>query len=185
MYGRNYIFILLSFFILGCSLDYRGAFESEKLQEQIPDTILINFKHIVVEDNKKLFQIEAKQAMIFNKTKETVLKDVHFLEYDKNGQVVTEGLADNARFHSDTENAEIWGAVYFYSAREGAELTTASLSWEKESRILKAGPEDLVKINKDDGSFIQGKGFIADMRRKSVSFMSQVWGSIVREDETQ
>jgi hypothetical protein len=157
MFRRNILFIVLSFFIVNCSLDYRSAFESEKLEEKIPDTILINFKHIVVEDNKKLFQIEAKQALIFN--------------------------ADHARFHSDTENAEIWGSVYFYSAREGAQLTTDSLSWEKDSRILKANPEDLVRINKDDGSFIQGRGFLADMRRKSVSFLSQVWGKIVREGE--
>ncbi len=177
--------MVLTFFVLSCSLDYRSEFESEKLKEQIPDTILINFKHIVVEDNKKIFQIEAKQAMIFNKNRETVLKDIHFMEFDKTGEIVTEGFADNARFHSDTENAEIWGSVYFYSAREGAGLTTDSLSWDKDSRVLKADPEDLVRIDKDDGSFIQGKGFMADMRRKSVLFMSQVWGEIVREDEAQ
>jgi LPS export ABC transporter protein LptC len=182
--GKIVFFIIMAYLsLMGCSLDYKATAESEKLEEQIPDTILINFKHIIVENNKKLFQIEAEEAMIFNKKRETVLKGIHFLEYDKTGNVVTEGRADNARFHSDTENAEIWGDVYCYSVKEGAEIYTPSLSWEKETRILKAEPLDFVRINKNDGSFVQGRGFMADLRRKSLSFLSQVLGEIVREDE--
>jgi LPS export ABC transporter protein LptC len=175
--------IILILLFWGCSLDYKAGAESEKLEEQIPDTILINFKHVIVENNKKVFQIEAEEALIFNKNKVTLLKGIHFLEYDKTGNIITEGKADNARFHTDTENAEIWGSVYCYSVKEGAEIYTPSLSWEKETRILKAEPEELVRINKDDGSFIQGRGFMADLRRKSLSYLSQVLGEIIREDE--
>jgi LPS export ABC transporter protein LptC len=183
---RVYIlFIPVFLFFAGCSLDYKSAFESEKLAEKIPETILINFKHIVVDDNKKVFQIEAERAMIFKKNKLTSLTNVHFYEYDYEGNIVTEGWADNARFFRDTENAEIWGDVYFYSAKEGAEIYTPSLTWEKETKILQSKPEELVRINKDDGSFIQGRGFMADLRRKSVSFLSNVWGKIVREDEEE
>lgn len=185
MFRFSFIVIIGYLCLTGCSLDYKGAFESEKLEEQIPDTVLINFKHIVVDDNKKVFQIEAEVAMIFKKNQLTSLTKVHFYEYDYEGKIVTEGWADNARFFRDSENAEIWGNVYFYSAKEGAEIFTPSLTWEKETKILQSKPEELVKINKDDGSFIQGRGFMADLRRKSVSFLSQVWGKIVREDEEE
>ncbi|MEJ2664129.1 MAG: LPS export ABC transporter periplasmic protein LptC [Spirochaetia bacterium] len=183
MFRRCFFFTIICILIWGCSLDYKGAFGGEKQREEIPDTILYNFKHVVVEDNKKLFQIEADEATVFKKKQETLLENIHFLEYDKDGNIVTEGFADNARFHTGSEDAEIWGSVYFYSAREGAELLTPSLSWKKDSKVLQADPKDLVRINKDDGSYIQGRGFLADLRRKSVSFLSQVRGRIVRNDE--
>ena len=55
----------------------------------------------------------------------------------------------------------------------------------REGRRLEAEPEETVRLEKDDGSFVEGRGFTADFRRKRIEFSSQVRGSYVWEEEEE
>jgi hypothetical protein len=48
---------------------------------------------------------------------------------------------------------------------------------------LVAGDGQTVRLQKDDGSFVEGQGFSADFRRKKLEFASRVRGSYVWEEE--
>ncbi|HAK44581.1 MAG TPA: LPS export ABC transporter periplasmic protein LptC [Spirochaeta sp.] len=161
----------------GCKFDYEESMMAEDLAEEIPDTILKNFSQVMVKESVPTFYIEADESMSFGKRKETIFTDVHFQEYDKDGTVVTDGHADNARMFNETESVELWGGLIFYSDREEASLEGEYLYWDNEKSTLSGKPDDRISIVENDGSEIAGKGFFADSRTKSIKFSSQVSGT--------
>ncbi len=151
--------------------------------EETPGTVLNRFTHTVVSNGKISVILEAEKAVTYGKKKQTVLKNVHFLEFDDEGSKLTEGWADKVIFFTETENARLTGSIFIYSFQEETAIMAESLSWTKEGRILEADPGDPVMVKKDDGSFVEGKGFKADFRRKRLEFRSGVKGSYVYEED--
>jgi len=173
--------VIVSFF--GCSLDYREALVGEELSENTPETVLINFKYTRVRNGKELAFVEGEKGETFTKKNETVLYKVHFIEYDENGDILNEGRADKAVYNNKSENAEIHGNIYVYSYREKAAVTAKDLNWTGETRVLVGDPKETITLKKDDGSYIEGKGFKADFKRKSIKFFSDVKGKYVSKEK--
>ena len=171
------ILILALFFLSGCEFDYEESMIAEDLNEEVPDTVLRNFSQVMVKDSTPTFYIEAKESMSFGKRKETLFSSVHFQEYDKEGAVVTDGHADEAKMFNETESVELWGNLNFYSSREEAGLEGEYLFWDNEKSTLSGKPEDMVSIIEDSGSEISGRGFVADSKTKTIRFDNQVSGT--------
>ncbi len=171
--------------LAGCSLDYGEQTVVEKQPENIPDTVAVGLVHRVNKGGKLSVQLEAARAESFSSTNVTVLTDAHFTEYNDKGAMDTEGRADHLVFHTDTEDAEISGAVRVYSATEKANITAQSLSWENKSKRLTANPDERVVLKKDDGSFIAGSGFLGDFRHRQLVFNGPVEGQYVWEEKKE
>ena len=177
--------LLITFSLFSaCSLEYQEAIVEEKISESIPDTIIIDFQHIVVQEGKIIATLEAHRAETYGKKHEIILEGVRFFEHDARGQgeVVTEGEAEHAIFHSDTENAEISGSISFYSRTDGIRIVAENLTWTKDDKKLESGPGEFVRLEKDDGSFFEGRGFSADLKTKVIRFSSDVIGQYVQQD---
>jgi LPS export ABC transporter protein LptC len=168
----------------GCSLDYRSTEESEALRESVPDLVFSQFTHVSVNGDKVVFRLEAGEAQLFNKKKMTVLSNVIFTEYTDSGEASITGKAKRAVFHTDTENAELSGDVYGYSAADQVGFYAQNLVWLKDERVLKSTGLETVRIKKDDGSYIQGVYFTIDARRKSLTFDAAVRGRYFHDDKT-
>jgi LPS export ABC transporter protein LptC len=169
----------------GCSLDYREAQESEALLESVPDVVFQRFVHTAVSGRKMIFRLEAEEARLFNKKKITVLSDVRFTEYDDTGSTAIEGRANRAVFHTDTENAELSGDVYGYSAADEVGFFAENLTWLRDERLLKSVDSETVRIKEDDGSYIEGSYFTIDTKRKRLTFDATVRGRYYHETETE
>jgi len=169
-------FFLFSLFI-SCSLDYSSAIIAEDLSEKVPETTLINFKQIKVENGKITRKVTAGSAENYTKTKQTIFLNLQFFDYNKNGEITTEGKADKVIFKTDSEDAEISGNIYFYSHTENTEIFAEILIWKNKEKILSSQPDKLVRLyRKKDNSFIMGKGFEADLRLKQIVFINGVTG---------
>jgi len=149
---------------------------ADDLSEDVPDTVLKNFAQVMVKDSIPTFYIEASESWTYGKRKETLFQGVHFQEYDKDGSIVTDGQADNAKMFNDTESVELWGSLFFYSKREEAALEGEYLFWDNTESTLSGKSDDRIQITEDGGSVIAGKGFFADSRTKSIKFDNQVSG---------
>ncbi len=183
---KHALIIVLTLTILisasACRFDYDESIMAEDLSEEVPDTVLKNFAQVMVKDSVPTFYIEAAISKSFGKRKETLFEGVHFQEYDKEGAVITDGLADNAKMFNDTESVELWGSLFFYSKREEASLEGEYLFWDNEESTLSGKSDDRIQIIEDAGSVITGKGFFADSRTKSIRFDNQVSGTWKNED---
>jgi len=180
---KLFYFFLFALVFSGCSLDYREAMIGKELLETVPDTILINFKYTRVRQGQTLAVVEGKSGKTFSKKNETVLKHVHFIEYNGKGDILNEGWADNAVYNNDTGNARITGDIKVYSEKEKASINAEELHWTAESKLLKGNKDELILLKKDDGSYIEGKGFTADLKDKSIEFFSDVKGQYVGKKE--
>src|SRR5512136_1543800 len=80
----------------GCSLNYEEARVAEGIAGETPDTIMVNFRHTVVNEGKLWVKFSAERAESYGKRKEVVLLGVRFQEYDAEGKLVTEARADKA-----------------------------------------------------------------------------------------
>ncbi|MBN1525551.1 MAG: LPS export ABC transporter periplasmic protein LptC [Spirochaetales bacterium] len=175
------LFMVLSVF--SCSLDYQEIAGSGELSEKIPEAVLHDFIHRAVKDTKLVFSLEAEEAQLFQTQKKTLLTKVRFREYDDNGEMGVEGRANSAVYFTDTENAEIYGAIYFRSTAEETTLYASTLFWDKANRVLKSDGEQPVRIEKDDGAYLSGSGFSVDARRKALHYTRGVFGKYIHEDD--
>lgn len=171
------IIIILLLIVSGCRFDYEETMMADDLSEEIPETILKKFSQVMVKDSVPTFYIEADESRSFSKRKETIFLGVHFQEFDKTGQIITDGKAENAKMFNETESVELWGNLSFYSKREEASLEGEYLFWDNEQSTLSGKQDDRISIVEESGSKISGEGFFADSKTKSIKFSSQVSGS--------
>lgn len=173
--------ILVCLYFTSCRFDYEETIMAEDLAEEVPQTILKNFSQVMVKDSVPAFYIEAEESSTFDKKKETLFKSVLFMEYDEDGNVVTEGRADNAKMFNETESVELRGSLSFNSKREESSLNGEYLFWDNENSTLTGRDDDEIRIVDKDGSEISGKGFYANSKTKTIRFSSDVSGSMINE----
>jgi LPS export ABC transporter protein LptC len=176
---------LLTLLLPCCSLDYEQARVAESISGETPETILVNFTHTVMSGGKVWVVLEADRAETYGDRKEIVLENVLFREYGEQGNLLTEARADRAVFSTDSEDATVSGSIVIYSPEDQAALRASRLSWTREGRRLVADDGQTVRLQKDDGTFVEGRGFSADFRRKKLEFASRVRGSYVWEEEEE
>lgn len=155
----------------------------ENLAEELPESIMVELSQTVVEEGKIILKIEADSVEIYRGFIKTVARGLHFFEYDDNGDTLTEGWADEVVYFNETEDAEFTGNVYFYSKKEEISISTDSIRWESEPRYLETPAETTVTLKRDDGSFLEGTGLEADLRRMEIKLKGGVRGRYVTEEE--
>ena len=186
--GRNELLVALAAaaaLAAGCSFDYGQSSVKDQISEEIPNSILLNFEHTVVQDGKPSFRLNAERAEFYDGKKETRLKNVSFAEYDpKTGAAISTGRSTQAIFYDDSEDAELSGDIVVYSKRSEAGLSGGYLYWDNAKKTLEGRRDRLITITRDDGTEIRGEGFAADARRRSMSFSGRAAGTIVSEDKS-
>lgn len=183
--------VLVSAAVLGsiavfgsCSLDYNPARLEEEIAAEVPETVLLDFRHTIVSGEQVWVVLEARRAETYEKRKEIVLEAVSFREYNSAGNLVSEAFADRAVYYTDTEDALASGSIRIYSPEEEASLISAgSLVWTREGKRLEVEPGAPVRLEKEDGSFVEGRGFRADFRRRRLEFDGAVDGRYVWEED--
>ncbi len=170
------LYILIFFSLVGCHLNYKEATEAKEILETIPNVVLVDFKHTIVKGNRVVAVVEAKRGEEYFKKRETKLIDVRFTEFTQEGKVAERGKADSAVYSSKSKNADILGNIEIHSEVEGGEIRAQSLHWDSEKKRLIGNPNEEVILRREDGSFVRGKGFTADLRLKEIEFSKRVEG---------
>ena len=173
--------LLLAAVLGGCSFDYGSGLGPEQLAEEVPETILTGVAHTVVRDGRVVAEIRAEQVENFPRDGRAVLRGVRYTEFDGAGAVAASGRADRAVYYTDSEDAEVAGAVELRSASQEASLQAEVLHWDEDLRLLSTDPDQVVTVSRDDGAHVQGAGLEVEMRRKQIRFSGPVSGLLVAE----
>ena len=183
MVNRNFIVVIFFIlFLMSCSHDYEESVFDEELSEGTPNSVVINFKEVVIKEGKPAYILEADRAETFNKKKSTVFTDLYFIEYNKTGEIATEGACVEAEYFNDTDNIEFREKVVLNAAEQGFFVEGEYLFWDNNRKSLAGGENTPVKIGKDDGSVIEGTGFITSAPERSFSFQGKTKGKYVSSD---
>ena len=167
----------------GCSLNYSESEMAESLSEELPNSIIRNYRFVDIRSGRSSFRIYAAEARMYHKAHKTELKDLFFQEINAEGEVVTEGEAARATIFTQTDDVEMHGDISFSGAAQEATIISNYLFWNNEERRLEGNPEHTVTIIKADGSRIHGKGFSADAAGQRVEFSEAVEGVYIQDDE--
>lgn len=182
----NRLLLLLALLVsCSCSIDYDEAMVVEELSEDLPDIIIYDFVQVQVKDGKPEYRIMGGEAKMFEKKQEQSISSVLFQEFNNEGEIVTEGWADEVNYFTETEDAELRGNLDFYSKTEEGSISAEYLYWQKEGSILKSNPEESVTLREDSGSSISGTGFEADFDNKEIFFTGSAGGTWVEEEKEE
>ncbi len=182
MKRNNIILFILSWFLFSCSHNYEESVLDEEFSEKTPDSILYNFKEVVVEEGKLSYSLEADKAETFGKKKATVFSDLYFVEYNSSGEISTEGACVEAEYFSDTDNIDFRKKIVLNAAEQGYFIEGEYLFWDNSRKSLSGKDGVPVRIGKDDGSYIEGYGFSSSSESRSFSFSGKTKGKYVSSD---
>jgi LPS export ABC transporter protein LptC len=170
-------------FLSACSMDYEEAEVAEDISEEVPNTVLHYFSQTIVRDGTPVYRVQAEKAETYNKKNTMILFNVLFQELNPEGEVITEGWAEEITFYTDTEDAELEGNIEFYSKAEEAAVRASFLEWDHGDKVLSGKDEEVVRLERKSGSVVSGTGFEAELKKKRVRFTGNVEGTYVDEEE--
>ena len=179
--GRRSILVGMSILIAACSFDYTSG-TAEALLAEVPDTILHNVSHVVVRDGAIIAEIDSARLENFSADQLSVLTNVTYREFDRNGNLTNHGRADRATIHTETDDAEVSGTIQLRSETQEATISAGQLVWDDDARTLTSPPQDLVELKRDDGSQVSGRGLEILVRRRTLRFAGHVDGTIVADE---
>ena len=165
-----------------CSLEY-GVEDSEAVDASVPNSIVVGYRHTVVESDGSRVTIEAQRAEYYRNTEEQHLTEISFEAFDSDGELLVSGSAARALIELDTNNADLSGGVEMDSRSQGAQVSSETLYWDEESRILSSDRETVVTIVRDNGTRIEGRGFVTDLSLNVMRFEGGASGVIYREGQ--
>ena len=177
-------FVLVIFVVFGigaCTIDYESALVVEERPEDIPQTILTEARLTIERGDEREFRVRADRVESYPELEEQRFWGFAFEEYDLDGELLVSGRADYAVYDDATDDVELDGNIQFRSVTEGITVVAESLAWRDDSRTLSAGEELTIRVDREDGSWIEGQGFSADFRRSVLEFRRGVVGEIVTE----
>lgn len=173
---------IISLLMASCTIDYESALVLDERPETIPQTILTEARMTIQRQDQREFQVQAARVESYPELEEQRFWGFVFEEYDLEGDLVASGRADYAVYDDATDDVELEGNIRFRSASEGITVAAESLSWRDDTRTLSAGEELTIRVDREDGSWIEGQGFSADFRRSVVEFRGSVVGEIVTDE---
>jgi len=165
-----------------CTFNYSDSEMAENLSKEVPNSIVRRYRFVDVRAGRSSFEVFAAEARMYHKAHHTRLTNLFFREIASDGEVVTEGQAEQATIFTQTDNVEMHGKIRFSGAARESTILTDYLFWNNEERVLKGKPEHLVTILKSDGTRIEGKGFIADAASQQIEFSRKVDGVYVQKN---
>lgn len=179
---KNLYFLLAGLIFTGCSLDYSDSNMAEKLSENIPNTIIYKYETIEIQKGSPVMQIKAQKAEVYNSKEETYLTDVEFNNY-KDNKITTSGKSTHAVLHMKSGDAEINGSIEIISNEDESFLKAESLLWRDRDKTLSSNLQDSVTVVDKNGSKLDGFGFSAEIKRKTIFFKNEIKGEFISNDE--
>jgi len=183
--NRNYRYLSLVFlavFLFGaCTFDY-GA--DQRLGEGRPDIVMENIEYVRVRDGNILARFHAEYAEQWEERQIMKLRDFTFEQMEDKGETVNvEGTAGAAEVDLDSSDIILSGGVLISIESEDLIINTNTIEWNDSNKTLTGGNNEEVDIQRSDGTSFTGRGFSADIRRRTWAFSGEAWGSFVDEED--
>ena len=181
--GKNSTNLLfISFILRSCTHNYEDSVMDDEFSEKTPESIVYNFKEVVIKEGKPSYILEADKAATYGETKSIVFTDLYFIEYNSKGEVATEGACIEAEYFFNTDNIEFRKKMVLSGSEQGFFIEGEYLFWDNELRLLSGKGNTPVRIRDRDGSFIKGNGFLSSAETRSFSFSEGIKGKYVSTD---
>ncbi|MCK4250547.1 LPS export ABC transporter periplasmic protein LptC [candidate division WOR-3 bacterium] len=161
--------ILISGLFLFSSCEEKGI--EEKLDEELPRITLEKFSLTETKTGDKLWTLDAEQARVYDEIIKVDSVKIRF--YDKDQIEFSILYAPGGILNRKTHNILVGDSVAVFT-NDSTKLFTDSLFWQNDSQKILT--DCYVKIIKQDGTVIEGKGLRADPYLKKIEVIGETKG---------
>lgn len=179
---KEIYFLIIVIIISSCTLDYSDTEIVETLSDEIPNTIIYKYETVEFQNGSPSLEIKADKAEVYNSKEKTYLTKVEFYNY-KDDLINNRGKSDSAILNMKSGDAELTGSIEVKSEEDHSSLKAESLIWVDKNKNLASNPEDLVTVTDKKGSELKGRGFSADIKRKTILFEKEIEGEFISNEE--
>ena len=171
---------VLFFICAACSFDYGNTGGSD---DERPDIVMENIEYVRVRGGDPLVRFRAEYAERWEDRQTMNISDFSFEQLGDHGETVNaEGGAGTAKVSLESGDVSLSGGVRINIESENITIKTEELEWKDKDKVLEAGSENEVAIERSDGTLFTGRGFSADARNRTWAFSAGVQGRYVEED---
>ena len=172
-----------AFILPACSFDYSAGQDSGGDR---PDIVMENIEYARVRGGDLLARFQAEHAERWEERQIMELRNFSFEQMEDKGETVNvEGTAGAAEIHLESGDIVLSGGVRIIIESEDIVIDAPGIEWKDREKTLSSGAEDEVEVQRSDGTSFKGKGFFADIRRRTWTFSNEVSGIFVEEDEQE
>ncbi|MDR2792966.1 MAG: LPS export ABC transporter periplasmic protein LptC [Treponema sp.] len=178
------LYFLFSLFLFSsCSFDYGVA--SVETNEQ-PDIIMNDVEYVRVRNGEPIVRFKADTAERYEKKQLMHVQEFEFEQFQNHGKEVNvQGDVGTAHIEIDTGNIQMLNGIRIDVKSDDLSIRTDTLHWEDKTRVVSAGKEDEVQIERPDGTSFSGKGFSANIREQVFMFDSGIQGVYFETEEDE
>jgi LPS export ABC transporter protein LptC len=173
--------LIFAFLSTACSFDYGAGQEAENTK---PDIIMENIEYVRVRKGDMLARFRAEHAERWEERQVMELRDFTFEQMEDHGKKVNvEGSAGAASVQLESGDITLSGGVKISIEAEDIIIGIEGIEWKDKEKTLTGASDDIVEVQRSDGTRFTGVGIQADVRSRTWSFSGEVQGTYVEEDE--
>jgi len=182
--SRSFFIVFLLVFLFGaCTFDYGADQEADGGR---PDIVMESIEYVRVRGGNILARFNAEHAEQWEERQTMMLRDFAFQQMEDQGETVNvEGTAGAAEVDLDSGDIVLFDGVRVRIESEDLIISTIMLEWNDSGKTLTGGTDEEVEIERSDGTNFTGRGFSADIRRRTWVFTGEAWGSFVDENDDE
>ncbi len=169
-------------FLSSCSFNYGTDVAGGPA---VPGLVIENARAARYEDGSLSVVIDAGILEMYDEDQVWAGERIAFRQYasDGSGILEAEGSAGTMLVDDANKVYTLGDDTRFRYVPDGISLEAPDIRWEKKTSRLRGTADGVVRIEKDDGSSVEGTGFFADTLGRDYRFASAVSGAMVRQGE--
>jgi len=177
------LFSLLCLFFTACTFDYG---DNPGLEKTKPDIVMEDIEYVRVRGGDPLVRFTAEYAERWEDRNTMNLKNFTFDQMEDKGETINaSGRASTAVVQLGSGNIDLDNGVRISIESEDIIIYTMKLEWKDKEKILSGGPKEDVDIQRSDGTNFIGRGFTANIRNRTWTFIDEVKGIYVEKDDDE
>lgn len=167
--------------LLACSFEYNEDVEVDAKDAALPDVSLTQSRQVFYRDGTLSLVLEAQLVESFNSEQRQNLQGILVESYDDQGELVFSGSANEAELNTVNDDVELRGNIRIRYVPEMVTIEAQYFFWDAELEQLTAAQDELVTIQRDDGTIFNGRGLVVYSAERRLEFTEESSGTLVDE----
>ncbi len=174
--------LIMLAFTISCSFEYEQLLTDDQKQE-IPDVSLYTISERVYDEGEQILELRSDRVQVFEKQGIHKIMGLSFTHFDDDGDIAVRGSSGFASRDLNNDDILLSETVDIYITENSYRIRGEEFLFSPEQNLIWAAPDIFVELLKDDGTSLQGRGFIADLLLQEIRFENGVRGILIDEED--
>ena len=152
------------------SFDYESVLLTEEDKRSIPDVVLRDLSERVYDTGDKILELQSERVQVFEGRRIQEIDGLSFTQFDEDGVITVEGSAGFATRDLDTDDILLSGEVNIFITENSYSISGEQFLFSPDQDLIWSPAGFEVELVKEDGSRLNGRGFVVDLLLQELRF---------------